>query len=677
MADIKVNAEGRDEIAQVVIERFRRAREHKSNHIVHQGKSIETLLNRANHQYRREYTSDDADAMRESFGFCPSRYYGLVQLKTNAVVAWKSDLMINNLDSAFTVAPSPVPELDQASLDRIRDGVKRELVQRMVASGVVDPNLLLNTNGKLNAPVETFLQDQVRALKRIEDARIVSLASVKAEEMRAAMRDALVQGGYRSEYQLFSFNQVLQGVGIMRFPDYRRVPVIKHRGRRVVEEFEVRPVFRNVRPEDFYPISDGGSDLQNCTAVLEVQNVTKAELINMMGIDGYDAGNIEKVLDEYQHSYTRDWLSPDHAHDKETFWGLDETIPILIHEGFLSGSELADAGVTGVGLDEYVNATVIVCGGFTIRITLNKAPTNFPRSYHAAAFTKCGSDVWDVLGIGAMLWDTEQRINRMMHMYEHNLDWSARTPLMRNTAGLKDADDLEIVPGQTYDIGEAYGPTGNVPDPIRPMKGYSAQYQLIMNQLQILMRQADEECGVPAYAYGAQDFGRSSLGEYTQRMSNALRVIKACALNEDIGFIEPAFRHLFIDLMKEDENLREGQDVDLVIRGMTGILKSDIENTRHQETFLLVAQLYGQGMVGKPVMDYGLRQMLSEAGYPVDALGMEDPQIDLAFAKAANTPQPSMAGTGQQVPTLDGRSGVPIQNVANPDGSSNASLPLQ
>lgn len=677
MADIKVNAEGRDEIAQVVIERFRRAREHKSNHIVHQGKSIETLLNRANHQYRREYTSDDADAMRESFGFCPSRYYGLVQLKTNAVVAWKSDLMINNLDSAFTVAPSPVPELDQASLDRIRDGVKRELVQRMVASGVVDPNLLLNTDGKLNAPVETFLQDQVRALKRIEDARIVSLASVKAEEMRAAMRDALVQGGYRSEYQLFSFNQVLQGVGIMRFPDYRRVPVIKHRGRRAVEEFEVRPVFRNVRPEDFYPISDGGSDLQNCTAVLEVQNVTKAELINMMGIDGYDAGNIEKVLDEYQHSYTRDWLSPDHAHDKETFWGLDETIPILIHEGFLSGSELADAGVTGVGLDEYVNATVIVCGGFTIRITLNKAPTNFPRSYHAAAFTKCGSDVWDVLGIGAMLWDTEQRINRMMHMYEHNLDWSARTPLMRNTAGLKDADDLEIVPGQTYDIGEAYGPTGNVPDPIRPMKGYSAQYQLIMNQLQILMRQADEECGVPAYAYGAQDFGRSSLGEYTQRMSNALRVIKACALNEDIGFIEPAFRHLFIDLMKEDENLREGQDVDLVIRGMTGILKSDIENTRHQETFLLVAQLYGQGMVGKPVMDYGLRQMLSEAGYPVDALGMEDPQIDLAFAKAANTPQPSMAGTGQQVPTLDGRSGVPIQNVANPDGSSNASLPLQ
>jgi len=233
------------------------------------------------------------------------------------------------------------------------------------------------------------------------------------------------------------------------------------------------------------------------------------------------------------------------------------------------------------------------------------------------------------------------------------------------------------VPGQTYDISEAFGATGNVPDPIRPMKGYSAQYQLIMNQLQIIMRQADEECGVPAYAYGAQDFGRSSLGEYTQRMSNALRVIKACALNEDIGFIEPAFRHLFVDIMKEDAELREGQDVDLVIRGMTGILKADIENTRHQDTFMLVAQMYSQGLVDKPVMDYGLRQMLSEAGYPVDALGMEDPQIDMAFAVAANTPQPSMGGSGQQVPTLDGRSGVPAQNVANPDGSSNASLPLQ
>lgn len=679
MAETKLSKKQKDEIASIVVERFLRARDFKQNHVIHQGKTVDHLIERARHQYRREYMPEDRAAITASYGFCPTRYYGLVQLKTNAVNAWKGDLMINNLDSCFTVAPSPVPSLDQASLDRIREGVKNDLVAKMIESGVIDPSMLLDSRSRVNTRVEDYLRERVRELKKVEDARVVSLATEMASRMQTQMRDDLVQGDFRSQYPLFSSDQVLLGIGFMKFPDWRMVPVLKHSGTRVKEAMEVRPMFRSINPEDFFPVPDGDQSLQTCTACIEVQQVRKIDLINMMDVEGYDARNISEVLDDYSFSDTRNWLSPeiDGDPDNKTFWGPDETIPILIHEGYLSGSELSKAGVSGYDDDEYVNATVIVCGERTIRVTVDKNPINFSRSYHQGSFQRFGSNLWDTVGIGAILWDTEQRINRMMHMYEHNLDWSARTPLMTNNAGLEDKE-AEIVPGGQYEVSQQYAATGTTPDPIRPMRGISAQYHLIMSQLQMWMRQADEECGIPAYAYGAQDFGRASLGEYTQRMSNALRVIKACALNEDIGFIEPAFKNLFIHLMKENDQLREGQDVDIVIRGMTGILKADIEAQRKTEVFGMVAQLSQAGQVPKQVMDFGVRQLLEAAGYPVDALGLSDPQIDMALAQAATTPMlgAGVGPQGQQVPQLDGRSGVPAENVANPNGTSNASLPL-
>ena len=104
---METNKEQRDELAGVVVERYRRAKEYREGHIVHQGKSFETLITRAEHQYRREYTTEDAAAMAEAFGIVPSRYLGIVQQKVNATQAWMNDLVINNLDSMFTVTPSP------------------------------------------------------------------------------------------------------------------------------------------------------------------------------------------------------------------------------------------------------------------------------------------------------------------------------------------------------------------------------------------------------------------------------------------------------------------------------------------------------------------------------------------------------------------------------------------
>lgn len=656
-----------DDMAAVVVERYRRASEYRKSYIVHQGQSAQSLMERARSQYDREYTCDDSAAMQTAFGFVPTRYYGVVQQKVNATYNWKLDLVVTSLDSMFTVNPTPEPELDSATLDRIRHGIRVELMNRMAEAGVGDPALLLTAKGDVAEGIKGFLQEQAQALKLVEQSRIVSAASKAADRAQIRMRDKLVEGCFRQAYADFSFDQILYGRGIIRYPFNRVMPVRRYtKGGGVRRSWEAVPCFKHVSVFDFYPIDDSDS-LHTNTGNTERSEITKAELINLARntkSTGYFADVIEDIIEHYNYR-SRNWLSPDDDSDAD-WWGLDTTIPILIHEGYFSGSELADMGVTGVDMLDYKSARVEVVGGRTIRCELLDSVEDSGRTFFQAPFNRKGKGVYDSIGMGAMLWDTEQRINRLMHIFEHNVDWASRPPILRNRTAFDNPNDAtNVQPNGQYDIEERFGATGSMPDALRTMNTVSAQYHLIMTQVGQLLRQADEDAGVPAFAYSSQDFGRSSLGEYSQRMSNAMRTVKGLALQEDFHFIEPAFTLMFDREVDADDELREGQDINVVVRGMTGLLKEDLQAQRQQEIIPMILQAGQTGLLPPQAQAYAMRQLLEQAGFPVDALGMSDPIIDNALAVAAAMPQTGMQAASQQVPELDGRSGSLAQaNVA-------------
>lgn len=674
MSEEKLDKEGHDSLAKIVIQRFRRAMEYRDSHIVHQNMSFTALLDRAERQYTREYTADERQKMEATFGFVPSRYYGLTQQKVNATVAWHSDLIINNLDAMFTVTPSPNPTLDKATLEHIRQQVREDLVQRMLQSGVADMELLLNKDGKVDQRINNFLREQVKAVRKIEEARIVAIAGEAAQEAKTEMRDKTLEGNFRQAYMNYTFDRVLTGTGIMCFPDWRRKAVLKHKGKKIVTEFETVPWFRHVRVRDFYPVCDA-IDYQTNTGNTERTFVSKVELINMSQQDHYFANEIRDILEDYAYR-SRNWIGATDFDNSEDWWDLDDTIPLLIHEGFFSGGELKEYGIDKYDELDYVTARVEVCGGRTIRCTVRPMPEGADRSYFGAPFVKTGDNLLDNIGIAAQVWDSEQRVNRLMHIFENNLDWSSRPPLMKNSSVFDNPNDADnIIPGGQYNVEDRWATSGSLPEPLRVMNTVSAQYHLIMTQVQAILRQADEDCGIPAFAYGAQDFGRSSLGEYSQRMSNALRTIKQAALYEDIYLIEPVFERLFQHVVTTNDLLAEGQDVNVIIRGMTGLLKEDKQANTAQQVLPTVMKLGEAGAVPKEAVEYAVRQMLEQAGFPVDVLGLKNPVIEQAMAAAAMMPSNTTAPGGPQVPQLDGRSGVPAQNVAAPDGSSQISVP--
>lgn len=672
MPEIEIKKDNRDDMADVVLERYRRARDYRNSYILFQGQSVDTLMARAAHQYAREYTSQDANSMIQAFGFCPTRYYGVTQQKVSAAVAWKTDLVLLGMDSLFTVSPTPEPDIDTATRERIRQQLRDELVRRMADVGMGDPSLLVGPTGKISNRMKGWLQEQAQALKHVEQARIVSTATSAAQRAQLRMRDILVEGNFRRAYMEFSQDQILYGRGIMRFPRMERVPRLSHSGSSVKYEWQVVPKFANVGVNDFYPIDDAPTLTEN-TGNTERTSITKARLIATMDQEGYFEDEIRHIIEEFEFK-SRNWLDPDDSDRNDgTWWGLDQAIPLLIHEGFFSGSELMNYGITDVSVDEYVSARVEVCGGRTIRCKVIEMPYGGGRSYYQATHQRTGTGLYDSVGMGALLWDSEQRVNRLLHIFEQNIDWSARPPLMMNKDAFNNQSDADgVVPGGQYKVEERFGVTGAMPDALRTMNTVSAQYHLIMTQVSAILAQADSESGLPSYAYSSQDMGKSSLGEYTQRMSNALRAIKMLAIREDIDFIEPAFTSLFNTEIRNDPELRVGQDVNIMVRGMTGMLKADVVAQKQEALIPLLLQAGPELGVPPQATQYAVYQLLNQAGFPMEALGISDPVIDNAIAAAAAMPVQTSSPVGQQVPQLDGRSGpIPSGNVAQPGGMSN------
>lgn len=682
MEERRLDAKGQDKLANVAGQRARRSYERQQEYIQHQDKTVWRLKYRAQKQYNREYTRDDAADIQTAFGFVPTRYFGVTQQKVNATTNWCVDLVLAQLDAMATCQPTPDPTIDRQTRDRIRFFLMQDVYNYAQKSGISDLETLLTSKGKVDDRVKYFLQERALALKKVEQAKIVTAASQAAQRMQVRMRDISMEGGFSQAYLGMKMDQALYGMGYMRFPLWRARPSIEYTGEQGVKRtWVVKPFFKHVSIHDFYPIDDGeNGDLQTNTGNTEITYISKARLIQCAKTDGYNKEAIRSVLEEFEMK-NRDWIwvlqeSTD-RNDGHDFWDLDEKIPMMIHEGFFSGRELAEYGINGIDSLDYVDARIEVVGGRTIRCQLIKAPHGETRTYFGAPFIRSGSNHFDYLGLASMLWDTEQRVNRLFHCFEHNVDWASRPPVLFNPGAFSDPNDARnLQPGFGYGVEERFGVTGSMPDALRTMNTVTAQYHLLMTQISALLRMADEDCGIPAFAYGAMDVGKSSLGEYTQRVTNALRTIKGMAVNEDINLIKPMFTGLFEYLMIHEPDIRSGQDINLQVRGITGLLKEDMQAQKQQQILptLMGARAQGVPSLDKAI-DYSVRQLLEQAGFPIDALGLTDPVIENALAVAANQPLTGVNPSGPQAPTLDGRSGnIPQSNVVQPNGVASYNL---
>lgn len=673
-----------DSLAKLVMKRFRDARQFKSSNSVYQNKSTITLLNEADHAMEKKYTCDQIARMTDAFKFCPTRYYGLIASKVAEIAAWKSELVNGSPAELIKIVPTPNPTLSEASVKAIKEAVKQDMVKRMMDFGIGDPAMLVKVgSNRLHPSVIQFLEEKADLLKQVEQAKIVAQAMAGATEAQVLMRDAIIEGDFTMAYSDFSFDQIKYGIGIMRFPYMQRRVIMASRQDakgKPEREWASVPCFKHVSPFNFFPMNDG-RDVSSNTANMEYSEVSKATLVGMMSDSRYDSEAIEWVLNEYSFR-SRTWLFPEASDTKSEsgrkshYWGPDEVAAVIYHEGFVTGNDLSEYGLTGYETSKVYSVVVEICCGRAIRVEV-KSPTDVsPRSFATAKFDSTAPGIWSAVGIPAILQDTQDRVNILLHSWEHNLDWSLRPPLQTNPDSLKNPSDaMRIRPGGLYEVSDMIGP-GVSPDPIRTIRGPSAQYQIVYPLILQLIRQADTEVGVPSLS-DFNSLGRGSLGEFSSRVSGAVRRIRNAAFAEDRG-LKPLYATLYEYVIEENPSVVDNLDLTFNYIGVGGLLAQESERKAKQERLMLIMNGAQSGVVPKNVVDYAWTDMLQEMGVPTQALGMSDPLTENAIAIAMQNGSAAPgggAGAGglAGAPQLDGRS-APINNVptavSQPNGGS-------
>lgn len=145
-------------------------------------------------------------------------------------------------------------------------------------------------------------------------------------------------------------------------------------------------------------------------------------------------------------------------------------------------------------------------------------------------------------------------------------------------------------------------------------------------------------------------------------------------MNEDIA-LENSWRALFNWLMENEPGFAAGNDVDLQLRGLSGLM-SEEEATRNRQAVMgLVMQGVDRGSIPKQVEEYVTREALEAAGIPATQLGMDNQILDYASAQALNMPAAPIL-PGGQIPQLDARSnqGMPQGAVLTPSGTEQGAV---
>lgn len=675
-----------DAIAKIVMTRFRRAAQFKATNSIYQGKSTVTLLNEAEMAMEKRYTVEQSAAFEQAFGMPCARFLGMTASKVRAIADWKTELVAQDPGALIRIVPTPKPRLPEASVARIKEQIKDELVNRLMAAGVGTPEMLIQVgSNRLHKFVKDFLDSQASALRQLESARIASVALSTAGEVQTLVRDLALEGDFRDAYTGFSFNQVKYGLGILRFPYWQRRVVLsdKQTGKgRPAREMKVIPTFTNVSPWNFFVTPDGPT-AETVTACMEYREISKTTLVGLLRRDEYDHDAIKDVLDRYNNAPTRTWLFPEASVETEqseapTYWEPDDVIAVIYHEGFVSGADLQAHGLTSYDSYQTYSVRAEICGGRCIRIEVVDPVRADARSYAVTKYDDLGPGVWKAAGVPAILHDAQSRINMLYRVWESNVDESMRPPKLVNPDSFKNPNDaLNIAPGVSYQVNDMYtGMGGQVPEPVRTIRSVSAQYQILYPIIQQMVRAADMEVGVPDLA-DMSTFGRGSLGELSARVSQAVRRVRSAAFSEDRG-MKPIWQGCFEYVLDNNPELVENVDLDMNYLGIVGLLAQEQERQAKMSRLSLIERGTTRGILPQDVEKFAYADLMRDLGVPTEALGVSDPLTDRAVAEAMSQGQLS-GGTGTSlVPQLDGRSGnmANVQGaVAAPNGASQIAPP--
>lgn len=648
----------------------RREAENKNNEPVIQGLSsyvrkcwssaflakldVEQRMLKGVRQRRGEYDPEVEAEIRKSGG--SNIYMMLTSNKCRAASSWLRDTLLGARDEKpWTIDPTTIPDISPEELQEVTQKATQEAmaIEQALGMQITTPEQMAEIVERIKDKIRVQIQDEAR-----EDC----------DRMELKMEDQMQEGGFIDAFSAFLDDLTTFPAAILKGPVVRKKPQMKWvkdaQGQYVPEvKDELVLEWERVDPFMIYPaphaskIDDG--------YLIERHRMTRTQLTELIGVEGYSEGAIRAVLEDYGHGGLHEWLRIDtqkaQAEGKNTLaiqQNTDALIDSLQFWGSVQGRHLVEWGMDKKeipDLDKEYNCEVWLIGRWVIKATLNYDPFG-RKPYYKTSYEEIPGVFWGN-SVTDLVRDAQIMCNAASRALANNMGMASGPQTVVNIDRLPPGEDVtEMYPWKIHTV--VSDPYGNSAPPIDFFQPDSRAAELmgIYEKFSVL---ADEYSGVPRYMTGdaaAGGAGRTASG-MSMLMNNAGKSIKQVISNIDQNVLSKSIERLYYYNMKYSDDPELKGDVQIRVRGANAMVVKEQAQVRINEFMNMISQ---NPIFAQIIGDEGIINMLREVAKGLDLdVSKVLPSNEEIRAKRALEAQQQMMATAAGA----AQAGQPTENI--------------
>ena len=566
---------------------------------------VEQRMLEAMYARRGEYTAERLVKIQQSKQ--PPIYMMLAASKMRQVESLLRDVLLGTgADKPWTVRPTPSPELPPEEVNKIMQAVQMELTQALQMG--LQPSM-------------DEVRQRIRMYREQLDARLLEEARVRCERMERKMEDQLVEGGLLLSIDQFITDLATFPTAFIKGPVVRKKAQLKWGEDGQLQTADALTLhWERVDPFNLYPapwarhISEG--------PLIEKHRLTREELTQLIGVEGYNEASIRKVLEEFGRSGLFNWLAVDSqkaaAEGKDQIAASTNTglIDALQYWGSASGQILVDWGmdkeqVPDLAKEYQIEAWLI--GPYVIKAVLNADPLA-RRPYYSYSFQQVPGSVWGN-GPYDLMHDCQDMCNAAARSLAANMGISSGPQVAIISDRLPPGEDVtEMYPWKIWQF--ETDPMGSTAAPITFFQPGSNAQEL-MAVYEKFSTLADEYTGIPRYMAGFNE-GSGGAGRTASGMSmmigNASKIIKQVVGGIDMNVWTPLLDRLYYYNMRYSDDADLKGDVKVVARGALSMAVKESAQVRRNEFLQATANPFDMQIIGME----GRAEVLRESARGLD-----------------------------------------------------------
>jgi hypothetical protein len=635
----------------------------------------ETLMLSAVRARRGEYDPDVLQDLRAQGS--SEIFMMLTSTKCRQAASLLRDTIIGSgSEKPWTLRPNPAPELPLNYVNDIMQGVSTE-VQQMMNMGVT--------------PGIEDIKQRLRDVREQVENSIMEEARVRCARMEAKMESQLDDGGFLEALDAFIDDLTTFKTAFMKGPVIRKKPKLQWGPDGLVVTTDLKLEWERVDPFMMYP-APWAKDT-NSSPLIERHRLSRKELEELIGVEGYSEANIREVLELYGNGGLHNWISIDAAKAEaegrnqlatNTNTGL---IDALQYWGSVSGKLLIEWGMDPKQVPDPAKEYEVECwkiGRFVIKAALNQDPLA-RRPYYADSYERVPGVFWGN-SLYDLMRDCQDMCNATARAMVNNMGIASGPQVAVNTSRLPQGADLtQMYPWKIWQF-ESDPVSGSAGSPIQFFSP-DPNAPALMQVYEHFSDLADEYTGIPKYMAGQEGTpgaGRTASG-LSMMIGNASKIIKQVIGSIDTYILDPIIERLYYYNMRYGDDPDLKGDIHIVARGAMSLATKEAAQVRRNE-FLQVALMSPmvQQIIGADGIAALLREMVKTLDMDSDkviptasvvkqraamAAQMQAQQAAQGNAMASQhmglpPPQPQLLGGGQRL-----MNGAPATDHFSPPGA--------